>query len=124
MREMQMNGEDMLSEVARTRLQHGAALALGFTDRDLYVPGMNFIFGLASRGDKVAIVSACRLASRESEILRLRLLKEAVHELGHLHGLAHCADPLCVMHFSNSLADTDHKSPDFCRRCKHMLSLS
>jgi hypothetical protein len=29
-------------------------------------------------------------------------LKEAMHELGHTFGLGHCADPACVMWFSNN----------------------
>jgi archaemetzincin len=32
-----------------------------------------------------------------------RLVKEAVHELGHAFGLNHCENIECVMHFSNSL---------------------
>jgi archaemetzincin len=34
---------------------------------------------------------------------------EAVHELGHAFGLTHCEKSRCVMHFSNSLQDTDFK---------------
>ncbi len=51
-----------------------------------------------------------------------RTLKEAIHEIGHTYGIGHCRDPRCVMHFSNSLADTDIKGPDFCHRCKGMLN--
>jgi archaemetzincin len=41
-----------------------------------------------------------------------------VHELGHVFGLEHCPDPECVMHFSNSLLDTDRKSTSFCSQCR------
>lgn len=118
----QLAAEDLLCEVAQQRISRGTTLALGFTGQDLYVPRMNFVFGLASCEAKCAVVSAFRLGPPESEILRVRLLKEAVHELGHLHGLGHCADPLCVMYFSNCLADTDRKSPDFCGRCSPMIA--
>lgn len=118
----QLAAEDLLYDVTRQRILRGATLALGFTDQDLYVPRMNFVFGLASCDARSAVVSAFRLGPHESEILRVRLLKEAVHELGHLHGLGHCADPLCVMYFSNCLADTDRKSPDFCGRCSPMIA--
>jgi len=44
--------------------------------------------------------------------------KEAVHELGHTYGLKHCPNPACVMHFSNSLHDTDLKGWKFCPNCQ------
>lgn len=53
---------------------------------------------------------------------RARLIKEAVHELGHTLGLEHCADPCCVMHFSNRLADTDLKGDAYCTRCAGRLA--
>ncbi|MEA2005134.1 MAG: hypothetical protein U9O50_02570 [Acidobacteriota bacterium] len=46
---------------------------------------------------------------------------EAVHELGHTYGLSHCPDAKCVMHFSNSLLDTDKKSASFCTHCHKLL---
>ncbi|WP_081825254.1 matrixin family metalloprotease [Persephonella sp. IF05-L8] len=46
-----------------------------------------------------------------------RITKEAVHEIGHTLGLGHCPDPECVMHFSNSIVDTDRKSYFFCSVC-------
>jgi archaemetzincin len=48
------------------------------------------------------------------EILALRTLKEAVHELGHALALKHCQRNLCVMYFSNSILDTDKKQSLFC----------
>jgi archaemetzincin len=50
-----------------------------------------------------------------------RVIKEAVHELGHALGLTHCEKSRCVMHFSNSLQDTDFKHYMFCERCNKIL---
>jgi archaemetzincin len=100
---------------------------LGIVDHDLYVPDLNFVFGEASR--KAAVISLTRLRQEfynlpEDRILfHMRVLTEAVHELGHTYGLGHCENPRCVMFFSNSLIDTDRKGSEFCQRCKNRLTL-
>ena len=100
---------------------------LGIVDVDLYAPGLNFIFGQADIISGVAIISLCRLrqefyGSPSDEALFLdRAIKEAVHELGHTFGLEHCKNARCVMHFSNSLPDTDWKQAAFCSQCRPKL---
>jgi len=107
---------------------------LGVLDRDIYVHGLNFIFGTARNpvGDifisPVALISVTRL--RESfygnpeDIAKfeLRVLKEAVHELGHTFGLKHCSNE-CIMRFSNWLGDTDEKPPHFCTSCLKQVKI-
>jgi len=97
---------------------------LGVTEHDLYVPSLNFVFGEADLESRVAIISLRRLSqefyglSEDMDRLKERAVKEAVHELGHTYGLGHCSNPLCVMHFSNSLLDTDIKKASFCPQCE------
>jgi len=94
---------------------------------DLYTGNLNFVFGEADPSTGIAVVSTHRLRpefygeSPSPELFFSRLVKESVHELGHTFGLEHCNDPACVMHFSNSVFDTDLKGPDFCPRCKFKL---
>ena len=101
---------------------------LGVIDFDLWVPGLNFVFGEAEGiGGRTCIISLARLRQEfyglppDTSLFYERALKEAVHELGHLYGLLHCENPRCVMHFSNSLRDTDYKGSNFCRKCMHKL---
>lgn len=100
---------------------------LGIMDEDVYTPGLNFIFGQAEAQTGVAMISLRRLRqsfyrlTENENIFLERALKEAVHEIGHLLGLGHCPDARCVMHFSNSLADTDRKSFRFCEACRRRL---
>ena len=100
---------------------------LGMVDLDLYVPELNFVFGQASIKGKEAIIALPRLRQsfyglpEDPDLLHQRVVKEAVHELGHTLGLGHCPDNGCVMHFSNSLRDTDFKGKSFCASCRAQL---
>jgi archaemetzincin len=96
---------------------------LGIADIDLFIPGLNFIFGQAECPGKAALISLWRLRpeyygqSPSNELLEKRSIKEAIHEMGHTFGFRHCPDPHCVMHFSNTISDTDAKLDTFCSRC-------
>ncbi len=113
-----------------TLIIEDAFIVLGITNVDLYTDRLNFIFGQAILGGRESIISLARLDSRfynlpfDKELLKIRALKEAVHEIGHTLGLSHCPNPTCVMYFSNSLSDTDRKSYNFCDLCKLRLSNS
>ena len=106
---------------------------LGVMDKDIYSGFLNFVFGIALKPiridlkiSSVALISITRLResfyrrSDNNSLFELRVLKEAIHELGHTFGLEHCNN-FCIMQFSNSLADTDEKPSQFCDTCSKRL---
>lgn len=123
----QYRGDSMLAALGALPIPAGRIL--GLVDVDCYAPGLNFIFGQAALRGREAFVALPRLRPSfyglpdDPALFRQRVLKEAVHELGHTWGLGHCSDPRCVMHFSNTLHDTDVKGAVFCPRCWHNLPL-
>jgi len=100
---------------------------LGVMDADIFAEGLNFVFGEADSIDRKALISIARLKQEfyglppDETILKERILKEAIHELGHTYGIKHCPNPRCVMHFSNTIQDTDIKSWQFCPVCQRKL---
>ena len=103
---------------------------LAICDFDAYSGKLNFVLGEAHLGGKVAAIYLPRLRqefyfnkSDIGSIFEQRVIKESVHELGHAFGLTHCEKIRCVMHFSNSLLDTDFKDYRFCERCNIILKM-
>jgi archaemetzincin len=115
--------------LASLKKSEGDKRVVGIVDVDLYVPRLNFVFGEADISSGIAIVSLCRLRQEyyglapDEALFLERATKEIVHELGHTFGLGHCPDNKCVMHFSNSLADTDLKEAFFCSKCRPKIIL-
>jgi archaemetzincin len=109
--------------------QDGDGMLLGISDINLFSQGHNFVFGQADYPNRIAVISLTLLKQEnyglpgDLALLIERAQKEAVHELGHTFGLGHCQDGTCVMHFSNSLIDTDVKKISFCRHCQPRLAL-
>ena len=102
---------------------------LAITCRDLYIPMLSYLIGYAQLGGWAGVVSLCRLDNRSfglapaPELLRQRLQKEALHELGHLQGLPHCSRVSCVMHSSTDLTEIDLKGAELCPSCRQEATL-
>jgi len=122
----QYNSTSMLSAMLE-RFDDFEGKILGITGGDLFVPVLTYVFGEAQFEGKAAVVSSHRLREEfyglepDENILKSRLLKEAIHELGHTFGLIHCANYLCVMHSSTGVEDIDMKTERFCEDCGEKL---
>jgi archaemetzincin len=102
-----------------THRPEGSEKLLGVTDVDLFIPVLTFVFGEAQLGGPLAVVSIARLREPASDtLLQGRLLKEAVHELGHTFGLVHCASMSCVMARSPGIGAVDRKEDQLCPDCR------
>jgi archaemetzincin len=94
------------------------------TTVDLFIPIFTFVFGLAKLNGSTGIVSTRRLENRyyglpdDPQLLQERLLKEIIHEFGHLAGLRHCPQFDCVMASSTSADEIDIKSAYYCEACR------
>jgi archaemetzincin len=94
--------------------------------KDLFIPILTYVFGEAQLNGRSCIVSTYRLKDTKAilhpeEVFVERVMKEAVHELGHTFSIRHCSDSSCVMHYCRSLGDVDIKKIQLCRYCNVML---
>ena len=95
-------------------------------EKDLFIPILTYVFGEAQLRGRSCIVSTYRLKDTAAiinpeSIFTDRVIKEAVHELGHTFNIRHCPDKACVMHYCRSLNDVDSKDIRMCRYCNAML---
>jgi len=129
----QLNSDKLLHWLITSIVNHiksydaGKIIILAICNIDAYSPGLNFVFGQASVTGGVAAIYLPRLRQEfygiaaDISIFIERVLKECTHEVGHTFGLDHCPKQSCVMHFSNSVVDTDRKAKDFCNVCRNKL---
>jgi archaemetzincin len=101
----------------------GDARLLGISSVDLYVPIFTFVYGEAQLAGPCALISEFRLRQTfyglpaDAALTGQRLLKEALHELGHTYGLRHCHDWSCPMASSTTIERLDQKNATYCVRC-------
>lgn len=122
-RRAQYNASKLVTWILKYKVSIDSYI-IGLLNYDAYVEGLNFVFGIANPFYKAAIVFTHRLYSVNIALYRERIKKEVFHELGHLLGLKHCENKKCVMRFSNSILDTDHKSWRYCEKCLKALKQS
>jgi len=93
---------------------------------DLFIPILTHVYGEAQLNGTASVISTFRLneglsAIEITEKYQERIVKEAIHELGHTFNLRHCPELSCIMHYCRDESDVDRKSDQLCRYCKIML---
>jgi archaemetzincin len=105
-----------------------AVRVLGLTECDLSIPLLTFLFGQAQLDGLVAVVSLHRLRPEfyglppDEDLLRDRLAKEMLHEMGHTFGLTHCLETACAMSLSTHIEFVDAKAARYCAHCAARLA--
>lgn len=104
----------------------GSAPLVGVTGHDLALPIFTHVFGRARLGGRAAVVSLARLREPDvtggaGSLLGRRAAAEILHELGHLAGLEHCAEPGCLMRFAATIEAADLRGGTFCASCAARL---
>ncbi len=112
-------------------LHRYSTFRLGITNLPLYSStkkNLIFLYGEAHINRKCAVVSTYNLRDiqmnlqNEPPIVKERIIKESIHELGHLIlGNNHCINSDCVMNYSNNLQKVDEKSIFPCNSCDEKL---
>jgi archaemetzincin len=117
----------LLSRLRRMR-KAPADKVMAVVDVDLYSPGYDFIYGEADVKAGLATLSIYRLRETtangrpDSHLLMERIIREAVHEVGHLYGLVHCKNPKCVMRTCTCAAEVDEAGNGLCADCQGTLN--
>ncbi len=121
----QYNGETLLRHLILN--YKSECILLGIVDKDLYVEHLNFIFGISQIKGKACIVALPRLREEfygryvNKSLFIERMVKESIHEIGHVLGMNHCENRACVMSFSNSILEVDMKTRKFCKKHEYEL---
>jgi archaemetzincin len=123
----QYNAMILLKHLVERHL-NGYTKILGLTCRDITNPILTYVFGEGYMGGSAAVMSCLRLrtdpngrpASREAFLERV--VKVAVHEIGHTFSIPHCQEGRCVMRASNGLLELDEKLNYLCGYCELFLS--
>jgi archaemetzincin len=124
--ERQYDGELILTRLEKTLINPQKNKLLGIIDGDIKGIRKVHLFGLTSLKNSCALISINRLRGsfyrkyEDNALFELRILKEAVHELGHTFGLKHCKNE-CVMKYSKSLEEVDKRPKEFCFTCEQVL---
>jgi len=125
--ERQQYHSSEILERMQTFVRPGDWRLLGIAEVDLYIPILKYVFGEAQMGGPCALVSFHRLRQEfyglepDDALLRERVLKESVHELGHTLGLHHCQDYRCAMASSHAVEWIDLRGATLCDTCRSQV---
>lgn len=120
---------DKLIKILKSSNADAFDYIIGITEKDISTKKGNIpdfgIFGLGYQPGKSCVISSFRLKTTDKKLVKERMIKVALHEIGHNLGLPHCsASTDCFMHAAEaSIKQIDKEKMDMCDRCKHKIGL-
>jgi len=126
----QYNAATILKAFKSMTFDESLDKVIGIMNVDLFIPIFTHVLGEANEGGRYALASLYRLGkatdrlSASMDQIIERLVKVAIHELGHLFNMAHCLNKHCLMHYSGNLPELDTTSLAFCDFCSEFLAYS
>ena len=99
-------------------------LVLGITPCDLFGGTSNYLFGAASTGKFLGVVSLHRFRAAfndeapKRERFTERLLKQSLSTIGFMLGVPRCNTPECARAYPQSIAEHDQKPATLCPTCR------
>ncbi len=105
----------------------GCCACIGVLERDLFLDGFAFLYGLGSLRKGVGVCSVARynfeyIGMDPACTFERRSMKVAVHELCHALGMRHCTNWLCVLNGANSIVEADRSPMHLCPDCIEKLA--
>lgn len=117
----------LLSKLERLKANSREKI-VGVCEEDLYLPEEHNVLGHADVVGGTAVVSLFEIRQEfyglpeDDKKIYPRLLKESIHQAGHLFNLSDCRNPRCVHYYSQMMADIDNKGEKFCDICQRQLT--
>ena len=101
---------------------------IAVTDLDIFIPILTFVFGEAQLDGPAAVVSTFRLRPeycglpKDDGLVLQRLIKETIHELGHIFRTVHCQNPGCVLNASTYVEEIRSEERRVGKECRSRWS--
>jgi len=91
-----------------------ALVYIGIAEKDLFVQGLNYVFGIGERGLRCGVYSLTRYETDDVPLFTRRSINLLAHEAGHILSINHCVEYSCVMQGANSLEEHDSHPSALC----------